>query len=260
MRLQNFFKFRDDAESAKPFIDHLEDLRWTVVKMAIALFVAMGICFAFRSQLTALLQRPLAAVDPDLKTLQSLGVPDSLTISVSLAFYAGVVLAFPVLVYFVAEFVLPALTAVEKKLLLPGVGASFLLFLVGVVGCYVWLLPFTIQFFYRDAQSLGWMPAWTVREYYSFVTRFTIAFGLAFQLPIIVLLLVKARLLTYAFMKHTRPYAVVLIFALAAVITPPDPLTMLAMGLPVYVLYECCIWIAWFMQRKQTRVLSADQH
>jgi sec-independent protein translocase protein TatC len=261
MALKNFFKFREipEAETAKPFIEHLEDLRWTVVKMAITLFLAMIGCFAFRGQLTALMQRPLATVDPELRTLQSLAVGDSLTISMSLAFYAGIVVSFPVLVYFIAEFVLPALTSVEKRLLLPGVGTSFLLFLIGVVGCYFWLLPVTIQFFYRDAQSLGWMPQWTVREYYSFVTRFTIAFGLAFQLPIIVLLLVRAGLMTFEFMRRTRPYAIVLVFVLAAVITPPDPLTMIAMGLPVYALYEICIWIAWFMQRKAKRAAQAVQ-
>jgi sec-independent protein translocase protein TatC len=109
-------------------------------------------------------------------------ITDSFTISFSLAFYAGIVLSFPLLVYFIAEFVLPALTAVEKRLLLPAIGVSFALFLVGVFACYYLLLPKTISFFFRDAESLGWVPNWTVREYYSFVTRFTIGFGLAFEL------------------------------------------------------------------------------
>jgi sec-independent protein translocase protein TatC len=121
MALRNFFKFREvpESDSAKPFLEHLEDLRWTVVKMAITLFLAMILCFTFRSWLTALMQRPLAGLDPRLRTLQSLGITDSLTISFSLAFYAGIVLSFPLLLYFVAEFVLPALTAIEKRLLLP---------------------------------------------------------------------------------------------------------------------------------------------
>jgi sec-independent protein translocase protein TatC len=259
MALRNFFKFREvpDAESAKPFLEHLEDLRWTVVKMAITLFVAMILCFTFRSWLTALMQRPLAGLDPRLRTLQSLGITDSLTISFSLAFYAGIVLSFPLLLYFLAEFVLPALTAVEKRLLLPAISVSFLLFLVGVVACYYWLLPKTILFFFQDAESLGWVPAWTVREYYSFVTRFTIGFGLAFELPIVVLALVRFGLMTYEFMARTRPFAVVLIFVAAAVITPtPDILTLIAMGAPMYLLYEACIWIAWFMQRRTARLTN----
>ena len=256
MALRNFFKFREipEAEAAKPFLEHLEDLRWTVVKMAITLFIAMILCFAFRASLTQLMQRPLEAIDPQMRTLQSLSITDSFTISFSLAFYAGIVLSFPLLLYFVAEFVLPALTAVEKRLLLPSIGVSFALFLIGVVACYSWLLPKTVAFFFRDAQSLGWVPNWTVRDYYSFVTRFTIGFGLAFELPIVVLALVRFGLLTYDFMRNTRPYAVVLIFILAAIITPtPDILTLMAMGFPMYLLYESCIWIAWLMQRKAAK-------
>ncbi|MBA3881851.1 MAG: twin-arginine translocase subunit TatC [Chthoniobacterales bacterium] len=253
MALRNFFKFREvpDAATAKPFLEHLEDLRWTVVKMVITLFVAMILCFAFRAQLVQIMQRPLHDIDPKIGALRALGITDSMTISFSLAFYAGIVLSFPLLLYFLAEFILPALTAVEKRLLFPAIFVSFMLFLVGVAFCYFWLLPKTILFFFNDTQSLGWLPAWTVQEYYSFVTRFTIGFGLAFELPIVVLALVRFGLITYEFMAKTRPYAVVLIFILAAVITPtPDMLTLLAMGGPMYVLYESCIWIARFTGRK----------
>jgi sec-independent protein translocase protein TatC len=115
-------------------------------------------------------------------------------------------------------------------------------------------LPKTILFFFHDTESLGWIPAWTVQEYYSFVTRFTIGFGLAFELPVVVLALVRFGLVTYELMAATRPYAVVMIFILAAIITPtPDMLTMMAMGGPMYALYESCIWIAWFMQRRNRK-------
>ena len=180
-----------------------------------------------------------------------MGVTDSLTISFRLAFYAGIVLSFPLLLYFLAEFVLPALTAMEKRFVLPAILVSFGLFLTGVLACYYWLLPKTILFFFNDTESLGWTAAWTVQEYYSFVTRFTIGFGLAFELPVVVLALVRFGLVTYPFMARTRPYAIVLIFILATIITPtPDILTLIAMSLPMCLLYESCIWIAWFMQRK----------
>jgi sec-independent protein translocase protein TatC len=259
MALRNFFKFREipEAETAKPFLEHLEDLRWTVVKMAITLFVAMILCFAFRTSLVQIMQRPLHDVDPKIGALRALGVTDSMTISFSLAFYAGIVVSFPLLLYFLAEFVLPALTAVEKRMMLPAIFVSFVLFLAGVAACYLLLLPKTIMFFFRDTESLGWQPAWTVQEYYSFVTRFTIGFGLAFELPMVVLALVRFGLVTYPLMARTRPYAVVLIFVLAAVITPtPDMLSMMAMGMPMYLLYESCIWIAWFMQRKADPVIE----
>jgi sec-independent protein translocase protein TatC len=86
------------------------------------------------------------------------------------------------------------------------------------------------------------------------VTRFTVGFGLAFELPVVVLALVRFGLMTFDFMRQTRPYAVVLIFVLAAVITPtPDIMTLMAMGMPMYLLYESCIWIAWIMERRGRR-------
>ena len=259
MALQDIFKFREltETEASKPFLEHLEDLRWSIVKMAITLVIAMVVCFGFRSMLVHVMQKPLQVVDPQIGALRALGITDSITVSFHLAFYAGIVLSFPLLLYFLAEFVLPALTAVEKRFLLPAIFVSFGLFLLGVLVCYFWLLPKTILFFFHDTQSLGWAPAWTVQEYYSFVTRFTMGFGLAFELPVVVLALVKFGLVTYRFMARTRPYAVVLIFILASIITPtPDILTLMAMGLPMCLLYESCIWIAWAMERRKAKALA----
>src|SRR5205814_5416533 len=145
MALRDIFKFRElpEGETSKPFLEHLEDLRWTIVKMAITLLIAMVICFAFRSALVHVMQRPLQDIDPQIGALRAMGVTDSLTISFRLAFYAGIVLSFPLLVYFLAEFVLPALTAMEKRLVFPAILVSFGLFLTGVLACYYWLLPKT---------------------------------------------------------------------------------------------------------------------
>src|SRR5213595_4095408 len=256
MGLQDVFKFRDlpESETSKPFLEHLEDLRWTIVKVAITLGVAMIVCFAFRSTLVRVMQAPLHAVGSQIGTLKALGITDSIVISFHLAFYAGMVLSFPLLLYFLAEFVLPALTAVEKRFLFPAIGVSFALFLLGVLVCYFWLLPKTILFFFRDTESLGWTPMWTVQQYYSFVTKFVLGFGMAFELPVVVLALVYFGLITYKFMARTRPYAIVLIFILAAIIAPtPDLLTLIAMALPMALLYEACIWVAWMMERRQAR-------
>src|SRR5207344_3189731 len=189
MALRDIFKFRNlpESETSKPFLEHLEDLRWTIVKIALTLGIAMILCFTFRSTLVRIIQAPLNHLGSQVGTLKALGITDSIVISFHLAFYAGIVLSFPLLLYFLAEFVLPALNAVEKKLLLPAIAGSFGLFLIGVLVCYFWLLPKTILFFFHDTQSLGWTPAWTVQQYYSFVTKFTMGFGLAFELPVVVL-------------------------------------------------------------------------
>src|SRR2546423_8736865 len=259
MMLKNVFKFRDspESETSKPFLEHLEDLRWTIVKIALTLGIAMIVCFTFRAALVRILQAPLRDVGSQIGTLKALGITDSIVISFHLAFYAGIVLSFPLLLYFLAEFVLPALTVVEKRFLFPAIAVSFALFLLGVMVCYFWLLTITIHFFFRDSESICWAPTWTVQQYYSFVTRFTIGFGLAFELPVVVLALVRFGLITYRFMARTRPYAVVLIFILATIITPtPDILTLVAMALPMCLLYESCIWIAWLMERRRSRSIT----
>ena len=251
MRLKRFFDFRETRDEAKPFLTHLEDLRSTLIKIAIALGVTMTLCFTFRSELAGLIQRPLIAVDPSrAANLQSLGVADSFTISMELSLYGGIILAFPFILLFLAEFVLPALNAAEKRILYPVALVGFALFLTGVAFCYFVVLPQTLEFFFNDARGMHWQPTWTVREYYSFTTQIIIGFGLAFELPLVVLVLVKLGIIDYALLKRTRAYAMVVIFLIAAVIAPtPDVVTLILLGGPMYVLYEICILIAWFMGR-----------
>jgi sec-independent protein translocase protein TatC len=257
MSLKKIFEFREDqhAEETKPFLEHLEDLRWMLVKMALTIGVAMSVSFGFRKELVSILQWPLAAVDPQMvKQLRTFGVTDSLTISISLAFYAGLVISFPVLLYFVGQFVLPALTPKEKRYVRPSIGIGFALFLCGVSFSYFKVLPETLAFFFRDAQSLGWTPTWTVREYFSFVTQMTLAFGLAFELPVVVLLLVQIGVVNFEFLRRTRAYAFILILVLAIVIAPtPDVLTFVSLGAPMVALYEICIWLAWWLERFKKR-------
>ncbi len=258
MSLQKFLNFRDGRDTPKPFLDHVEDLRSMVVRMAIALSIAMLLSFAVRSQLASFVQAPLLAVDPSrADNLQSLGVADSMTISLKLAFYAGLILSFPVLLYFLAEFVLPALTGRERRVVLLASAVGFGLFLSGAAFAFFGVLPQTLQFFFQDAQMMNWRPTWTVGEYYSFTTQFVLAFGLAFELPVVVLALVKVGLLGHGQMRSTRPYAIVVIFFLAAIITPTsDVFTLLLMGAPMVLLYEACIWIAWWMEKRESSALT----
>ena len=253
MALNQIFNFRSEnsPEETKPFLEHLEDLRWMLVKMAMTLGIAMSVSFCFRQTLVRIVQWPLAAVNPQMvHELRTFGVTDSLTISISMAFYAGVVLSFPILLYFLGQFILPALTKKEKKYVFPAIAVGFLLFLSGVSFSYFKVLPQTLAFFFKDAESLQWTPTWTVREYFSFVTQMTLAFGLAFELPVAVLVLVHIGLVNFAFLNRTRSYAIVLILMLAVVIAPtPDVLTFLSLGAPMVILYEVCIWLAWWLER-----------
>lgn len=249
---QKFFNFRNLEDAPKPLLDHLEDLRGVLIKMAIVIVVAMIGSFAFREQLAAIIQHPLAAIDPDrAANLQSLGVPDSMMISLQISFYAGLIIAFPFLLFFLAEFIVPALNEVERRLLFPAATAGFLLFLGGVLFGYFLVLPRALEFFFEDAHRMNWQPMWTVRDYYSFTTQFIIAFGLAFELPVVVLALVRLGLVTVEQLRQTRSFAVVLIFLFAAILTPTqDIFTLLLMGGPMLILYEACILLASFLEKR----------
>jgi len=156
MLLERLFEFRNRGDVEKPFLSHIEDLRFTIIKVASALVGAMVVCFAFREKLAALIQHPLIAVDPQrAANLQSLGVADSFTISLELSFYGGLVLAFPFLVYFIAEFILPALTPKEKRMLIPAAMIGAGLFLIGAAFSYLIVLPQTLEFFFNDARSMN---------------------------------------------------------------------------------------------------------
>lgn len=250
-------EFRGSKDEPKPFLDHLEDLRRMLIKMVVVLVVMILLCFAFRSQLSGLLQRPLMTIDPvHAANLQSLGVADSMTVSFQMSFYAGLVLAFPFLILFLGEFILPALTPRERQLLFPAGTFCTLLFLSGAAFAYFVVLPDALAFFFRDARSMNWQPTWTVREYYTFVTQFVIAFGLAFELPLAVLLIVKLGWVDVAFLRKTRAFALIIILVLAAIIAPtPDLLTFFLMAGPMYMLYEMCIWMAGFVGKKSRRSL-----
>ena len=240
-------------EATKPFLDHMEDLRWMLVRMAITTVIGMTLSFCFRVQLVQVMQRPLRQVDPKLLAgLRTLGVTDSFTISLQLAFYAGIVLTFPLLLFYLAQFVLPALTMKEKKYVLPAIGAGSSLFVIGVLFSYYVVLPRAIGFFFKDTLALDWTPGWTVRDYFSFVTQITLTLGLAFELPLVVLALVQLGFLSFNLLNKTRSYAIVIILILAMLLAPsPDILTFLSFGLPMILLYEICIWLAWLMERRR---------
>jgi sec-independent protein translocase protein TatC len=163
-------------------------------------------------------------------------------------------------VLFLAEFFLPALTQKKRRMLYPAAAVSFGLFLAGVLFSYYCVLPPTLDYFSNYSKSLNWRPQWSVRQFFSFTTQFVVSFGLAFELPLAVLLLVKLEILSYEVLQKTRAFAVVIILFLAAVITPTtDIVTMILMAGPMYLLYEGCILIAWLMERKVRRQsLSAN--
>lgn len=230
-----------------------------VMRMVFTLAICMAGCLYFQKDLVLILERPLHQIDPTaVAKLQNLGVADPLTITFTLAFYAGLVISFPLLLFFLAQFVVPALTRRERKVLFPAITIGFGLFLAGVALCYFFILPQTLGFFVGYSKSLNLVPTWTVREYFSFVTQMLIAFGVAFELPVAVVALVYLRVVSFDLLNNTRPYAYVLVLVLAALIAPtPDVVSFLSLGGPMCLLYEGCIWIAWLIEKRRKQALAA---
>ena len=260
--LKKVFKIREDSngEVVKPFLDHLEDLRWTLIKMIGTLTAGMVLSFIFRQWLFAVMTEPLKVITPDpTKILQMTGPADSIMVSLTLAFYAGIVLTFPFLLFFLLEFILPALTRQEKKYVLPGILVGFGLFIAGVLACYYFVLPQTMKWLYSDALTLRVTPQWRVTEYFSFVTRLTLGFGLLIEVPPVMTVLAALGFVSHAWLVKTRAYAIIAILLLAAFIAPtPDPMTFLMLGVPVIAFYEVCIWIVWLLERRRTKREKED--
>jgi sec-independent protein translocase protein TatC len=187
----------------------------------------------------------------NLRLMSALKPTETFMLSMKLSFFAGIIVAFPLLLMFVLQFILPGLHANEKRVLWPAMLVGFGLFLGGVLFAYYVVLPRALTFFYEWSGNLGVSNDWRIGEYITFATQFTLLFGLSFELPVVVMVFVKLGLLSYEMMSRTRTYAILAIFVTAAVITPtPDAFTLVLMALPMLLLYEACIWLAWLDRRK----------
>ncbi|MCB1096945.1 MAG: twin-arginine translocase subunit TatC [Verrucomicrobiae bacterium] len=192
-------------------------------------------------------------------TMQALSPTETFRLSIKLSLYAGIVVSFPLLFYFIAQFVFPGLTDREKKLLWPSLTIGFGLFLIGVVFAYYFVTVEALKFFHGFSKDMGVEDQWKIGEYVSFTTTMILIFGVSFELPVVVMALVKLDLLTHEFMRQTRSYAIVIILVVAAIITPtPDAVVLSALAGPMIILYEICIWLSWFIKRKETQEEAAE--
>ncbi len=265
--LKPLFKKRDEqlqsgGDIVKPFLDHLEDLRWTLIKMVAVLASAMMLAFGFRKHLAGALAFPLrkALGEGSESTLISINPIESVTMSFTLSFYAGIVVSFPFLFYFLAEFLLPALTRKEKKYVMPAVGVGFGLFILGVMLAFQYVLPPTLRWLHSDATGFGVRPSWTMKEYYGFVTHMCIAVGLVFELPVVMVTLSAIGLISYAWLKSMRLYGYAIALVLAGIISPtPDLFMLFIFALPIMALFELCIWIVWFLERRRAKEEKAEE-
>jgi len=320
----------EEGGPVKSFLDHLEDLRWVLIKTGAALLVGMIICLIAGDRVVGILTKPLrdAKIDypgtnqvvtvrfgtnrlgvfpltaeqqatvhfggqryvslqvapvsvgtnlilalvpdpqADAETGQHMNIElinlapaGGFIVALQVAFYGGIVLAAPFILFFVAQFVFPALKMKEKHYVYRGLGWSVLLFAAGVAFCYFILMPLALAASVKYSNWLGFSASqWRAEEYISFVCKFMLGMGLGFQLPVVLLVLVRIGVLSYAVLSKARPYMIVINLVLGAVLTTPEVITQVMMAVPLQILYEITVWVAYYWEKKDRKraALEAD--
>jgi sec-independent protein translocase protein TatC len=319
----------DEGGPIKSFLEHLEDLRWVLIKSVVALGLAMLLCLIAGNYVVEILKWPMSKArigfpgtnqvvtvlfgtnqlgvytlkgnesislgatnrfvavrveptvigtnhvlswrvetDPaiaeqarQLKVdLINLGPASGFFVAFQVAFYGGMVLACPFIFYYVASFVFPALRMRERFYVYRGLGFGLTLFLLGVAFCYFVLMPFALSASQAYSHWLGFGAyQWKAEEYISFVCKFMLGMGLGFEMPVIILTLVKIGVLNYSILSKARRYMIVINLVLGAVLTTPEVLTQVLMAVPLQLLYEASVWIAWYWERKERKRKAAEE-
>ena len=244
------------------FLDHLEELRWTLVKCAIAFAVAAGLIGTFMKEFNDVLMWPLRTVQAEhadfVLTLNTHSVMESFGIVIQLCGFGGLALASPFMIYFVGQFIAPALSEKEIRLVLPTGVSAFLLFMLGAAFGFFLLIPSTLRVSLEINQLLGFAALWTPASYYSLLTWLVLGVGAAFEFPLLIVMAVFFGLLRVETLRKYRRHSIVGIFLLAAVVTPtPDPFTQCMFAAPLYVLFELAIIVGARVQARRDARLAA---
>jgi sec-independent protein translocase protein TatC len=318
----------EEGGPVKSFLEHLEDLRWVLIKSGVAAGVAMLACLLAGNYVIRVLEWPLrkapvrhaagtqrvrvvlgtnqlsvlniTANDPlasvvgtnrfvrleimpvirgtnqalewtaqdDSEAPREQGLPikivnfspaGSFVVATKVAFYGGLVLAAPFIFYFLAHFVFPALKMREKKYIYRGLAFAGGLFVAGVCFCYFILLPVALTASVQYAEWLGFTAdQWRAEDYVGFVCKFMLGMGVGFELPVVVLTLVKIGVLNYRLLASGRRYVIVISAVLGAILTTPEVITQILMAFPLYMLYEICVWVAWYWERQDKKREAAE--
>jgi sec-independent protein translocase protein TatC len=270
----------DDIEdSAAPLVEHLAELRTRLIRSVLAFIVGMILCFTIWNPIFNILTGPIcdALVERGQNCqLQLIKVQEGFFVAMSISMFGGFILAFPIIAHQMWRFVAPGLYRSEKQAFLPFLIASPVMFALGAVFAYFVVLPLAFDFFLTFQQpgtlapeglpvaegtnelaDAGIIFQGSVQEYLSITMKFTMAFGLCFQLPVLLTLMGKAGIISSQALVATRKYAIVAILVLAAVATPPDMMSQLILFAAVYPLYEISIWLIRRIEKRREAELRA---
>lgn len=242
-------------ESTAPLLDHLVELRNRLLWAFLAFAAAFGVCFYFASEIFAILVHPLVVAFPEGEgRLIYTRLYEAFFVEVKVAMFGAFVLAFPIIANQIWLFIAPGLYKNERRAVLPFLFATPVLFAMGAALAYYVVMPTAFRFFLGYQGDVGGinqeaLPA--VDDYLSLVMRFILAFGIAFLLPVLVMLLERAGIVDRQQLKRARRYVIVLIFLLAAIFTPPDVISQLMLAIPLILLYEITLVIIWFTERRR---------
>lgn len=240
-----------------PFLDHLEEFRTRIIRTLIGIIIGAVVCLIFSKQLLNILLWPTTRIELPVD-IQVLKVQGMFIVTLEIAFFGGIIASLPWIIYQFWMFVAPGLYVHEKRYIPRIIFSATFLFLIGVAFAYFFIFPLALKFF------LGLAPASVktniaIDFYISFVIRLLVVFGIVFQLPILSYFLSRMGVLTPAAMRKFRRHAIVVIFVLAALFTPPDPFTQVMLAIPLILLYELSIFISKGVHRRKNEAVAESE-
>jgi sec-independent protein translocase protein TatC len=233
-------------ETQETFLSHLIELRTRLLRAIVAVFVVLVALFPFAKEIYALLARPLLSVLPQGATMIATDVTGTFLVPLKVTLMAAFLIALPYVLYQAWAFVAPGLYQHEKRLAMPVIVSSCLFFLVGMAFAYFFVFPIAFGFF-AGYTPVGVQMMTDIDKYLSFVLTMFIAFGLTFETPVVVIVLVRLRIVSLEKLRAARPYVIVGAFVLGAIFTPPDVISQLLLAVPLWLLYELGLVLARFV-------------
>jgi len=242
------------VEEKMPLTDHLGELRKRLIRILIVVGIGLGGCWYFKDLLFQVITRPLYQVLPENSHMIYTSLPEAFFNYIKICFYTSLVLTSPYTLYQIWKFISPGLYKSEKKYVAPFVISSSLLFVGGVLFGYFLALPPAFGFFVEFSSDFL-KPMISLKEYLSFAIKLLLAFGLSFELPVLIFFMAKIGIVTSEMLSKNRRYAILIIFITAAILTPsPDAFTQIIMAVPLMGLYEIGIFVAKFAEKKRLKV------
>ena len=249
----------DEKSKQGSFVEHLTELRSRLVKSFIYLFICFIICYFFAEDIYRFLVEPYAAAvrnDATNRRLIFTALHETFITYLKVAFFTAIFVTSPIILTQIWKFIAPGLYKDEKRALLPYLIATPTLFLLGGMLVYYLVMPLAIKFFltFETSAQVTSLPIQLeakVNEYLSLIMRLIFAFGISFQLPVLLSLLARVGFIDSEYLKKRRKYVVIIIFAVAAILTPPDPITQIGLGIPLLILYELSILSVKIIEKKK---------